>query len=1169
VEDRSKERPVRARFGCPTSIRSMIVRMSPRRVRRSLWTLALTLAVFAASASTASASDIVEVNPPLQTLTEEQVSRLSPHLGALSLHLVVGYASDPASVPRADSITLNRENGDVSLHGPVCQVAVNHTWWGARTHYEMEEVLVHEVFHCYEHQIAPAMTRFNEAGGAVKNEGEWIIEGLAKWVDLTFFPLVAPAGFEDGIKSLTEYYKTPSRSLFARAYDAVGFWAHVQDVSGDLWNRIPDILRAGQDEHNQPAADAALPGAEEEDFLSSWGSSAFDLPGEEIPTWLPQSPLGGRYWPEGGSPPTPQTVDGSAGVVLAPYSTAQLKIVPRADKPLIQISLDPGAYARFGVSENYTGKSLTDKTFCAEEECHSPPAECPAGTVSKVPPTTPLPEQPDLGVAAGRMSSTVQIHYFSAQNSGLCEEPPPPPGSGSGGSGGGGPGSGDSTASSFGDPHLIGFGSTEFEFQAAGEFTMLKSTTAHDLEIQARQQPEDGLMSVDTAVAVRDGHAVVEVDRPLPSALTGAGQLSVLVNHHLTHSSHVKLSGGGVMERVSLRNAGFGGNTKYPGVKIRWPDGTYIEIPENYVGISLLVRVAPARLDHLTGLLGDAGAPAATRFRGREGKDYPPLTLENDEYAVYRKYGASWRISQHESLFTYAHHKSTHSYTQLNFPSKHYSDGLVELAKALHAEAECREAGSTNLALLQACEYDVLLTGKSGYAGGDGLVQRVSQPGPPRGVPVGSLPIFVGGGSPTSSSGGSPAPSGPTPPAAIDLGAGGALPSVAYDSSHGDTYVAWQDPANQAVIDLCVVPDGANVCNGGSGPYKLTDPLAGGGAIFFGSKVLVMPSGTVVVVANLQGAGPSVRPMGYASEAGVIAWSSPAGGEAFGKPGQGIANEGGKLLAEGKGEMPDQGALALGLTNILVYGNEQHPFGSGATDFTLMSKAHKTTPEVNQTGEFGDQESTDGSQLAAEEYPASSGKYVVVTAGTDLGTAPGCGAQEKASGYGFAEGTTTELQGQGAWHSEYFKLLTCQAEEVVLTGGGPGHAAIGAVQSEGSGLNGVGADGVSYVPFNIATDTFGVPVQISEEAPFTLLGVDELSASEDSAGGLYACWTDGRGVMLAHSTDGGASWGAPSITNIEGAGNVVVAGTSPGEASIAYAANPSGSNPQEYLAPSL
>ena len=138
----------------------------------------------------------------------------------------------------------------------------------------------------------------------------------------------------------------------------------------------------------------------------------------------------------------------------------------------------------------------------------------------------------------------------------------------------------------------------------------------------------------------------------------------------------------------------------------------------------------------------------------------------------------------------------------------------------------------------------------------------------------------------------------------------------------------------------------------------------------------------------------------------------------------------------------------------------------------------------------------------------------------------------------------------------------------MLAGGGPGHAGIGAVQSEGSGLNDAGADGISYLPFNLTSDTFGAPVSISEETPFTFDGADELSASEDSAGGLYACWADDRGVMLAHSSDGGASWQPAAITGIEGSADQVVLGTSPGEASIAYTANP-GDGTQEYLAPSL
>ncbi len=261
--------------------------------------------------------------------------------------------------------------------------------------------------------------------------------------------------------------------------------------------------------------------------------------------------------------------------------------------------------------------------------------------------------------------------------------------------------------------------------------------------------------------------------------------------------------------------------------------------------------------------------------------------------------------------------------------------------------------------------------------------------------------------------------------------------------------------------------------------------------------------------------------------------------------------------------MPNQGALALNATSILTYGN-QEPFGSGATDFSLGSPAPKTTPQVDLAEEFGDNGSV--SQLAAVETSPKSGKYLVVTAGNDPGNPTECPAgSETGTAYGVAVGTPAELQKQSAWKNN-FKVIACTAEEAVLTGGGPGHATIGVVDSEGPGLNGGGEDGIYFHAFDTGSDTFGGPVLVSQEGSFTLDGADEVTASEDSAGGLDACWIDARGVMLAHSSDGGASW-QTSITGIEG-GDIVVTGTSPGLASIAYIANP-GSVNQEYLAPSL
>jgi hypothetical protein len=401
--------------------------------------------------------------------------------------------------------------------------------------------------------------------------------------------------------------------------------------------------------------------------------------------------------------------------------------------------------------------------------------------------------------------------------------------------------------------------------------------------------------------------------------------------------------------------------------------------------------------------------------------------------------------------------------------------------------------------------------------------------------------------------------------AAIDLGPGDEPPSIVYDATTGYTYVAWQDSVSDDTVDLCVVASGGTACNGGSGPYQLTDPLASSesyGSKYFGYKVLVQPDGNVVVLALVLGGNPKIEPSGYTQSAGEIAWSSPANGEAFGKSGQGIAN-GGKLLAEAQGEMPDQGAVAIGATNILTYGNE-HPFGSGATDFSLTSPALKETPLVETIEEFSD--NGFGSLLAAEEDPAKSGEYLAVIAGFDAGTPKECGGgSDEGTGYSVAKGTPAALQKQTAWGG-HFKAIACPAEEPALTGGMPSTGAIGIVDSEGPGLNGGGEEGIYYRPFIPGSDTFGGPTLISQEAPFTLDGAGAVSASDDATGGVYAAWSDGRGLEFSYSNTGGSSWLAPVTAIAEGASHPSVAGVGGGSAEVAYFAD-NGSGTQEYLQP--
>ena len=377
-----------------------------RLARKSAGALLLVgaiLAVFAAGAG-AYNNDIDGIDHPLQSIAVTQAHHISGHIHVTlsRLHLAVGWASHPSDVPNGLTGTNKEIDGPGNLVGPICEIALNKHWFEPFSKYEKEEVIAHEVFHCFEKEITPE----------APTEDNWIEEGLARWVDLSLFPETHLAV---ALKSLTDYFASPQKSVFARSYDAVGFWAHVQDVTGDLWSRIREIVLAGVHGRNQAALDAALAGADEASFLADWGTSAFDLEGGPTPSWRPQSPLGARYW---SSSHEPTKVDASSGVALAPYSTAQLRIEANPTEPLIEISLDPPVHGTFGVSGGYVDGAITSKLFCSAanpSEC-----QCPAGYTGTMPATTPLPSEPLLGVASDQAGGSVRVTYLSPKTSGHC-----------------------------------------------------------------------------------------------------------------------------------------------------------------------------------------------------------------------------------------------------------------------------------------------------------------------------------------------------------------------------------------------------------------------------------------------------------------------------------------------------------------------------------------------------------------------------------------------------------------------------------------------------------------------------------------------------------------------------------------------------------------------------
>jgi hypothetical protein len=86
---------------------------------------------------------------------------------------------------------------------------------------------------------------------------------------------------------------------------------------------------------------------------------------------------------------------------------------------------------------------------------------------------------------------------------------------------------------------MIDFDGSLFDFQQAGEFTLLKSTQ-DDFDVQVRQQPLSSCcVSFSTAAAMRVGRGTVEVDR------LGASKIAVYVNKAPVHGSRVNLGDGG------------------------------------------------------------------------------------------------------------------------------------------------------------------------------------------------------------------------------------------------------------------------------------------------------------------------------------------------------------------------------------------------------------------------------------------------------------------------------------------------------------------------------------------------------------------------------------------------------------------------------------------------
>jgi hypothetical protein len=557
---------------------------------------------------------------------------------------------------------------------------------------EFKASMAHEMFHCF--QVAK-MSGHDQWTSTLKSR-PWLIEGSAEWVGET---VAGPSMI--GLIPWNNYLKTPEQELFARAYRAFGFYLHMVERGVNPWLHLDKMMYADNLTAYHEAAD---PGGDA--FLDTWASGHF---GERQL---------GLWWVAAGPWSTTVHADilpfnvplgGELHVSAIPFTGTDIRVSAR-DAEIIQVQAK--GHVRMADGADFDAVVTLPLLLCvAGNACVCPPGMKDTGPAF-ITVTQPL----ALALTGAVDGATAELRGEKFEE--RCDPDPTPSPRTSGRppvpGGQGRPRCGTRCPGSNGEPHIRTVDGTQYGFQAAGEFTLLRMPDG-TLDVQIRQEPEAGVafgsVSKNTAFAARIGGRRVGI------YATATG-LDLRVDGKTQTGSDVIDVGDTSVHRHA---AGF---------EIDMADGTVIWVmSRGPYGLYALIDASPALVDGGVGLLGRS-APGLGVPRLPDGTALPAPLDRHDAYALlYQRFADAWRVTDATTLFDYDAGKTTASHTIRDYPAAPKVASFEELdaSKAAAGRQACGAVSDPELR--DQCAYDVAVTGDVGYVGPYITIEQLAQVG--------------------------------------------------------------------------------------------------------------------------------------------------------------------------------------------------------------------------------------------------------------------------------------------------------------------------------------------------------------------------------------------------------------------------------------------------------